>query len=70
MIKDLGMRGLFWIMHGPLCVNNHKSFSKRETRRSKSERGDMRADPEGGAMCFEGEHRAVGQGTQLLASRS
>ena len=49
---------------------HHKRPYKRETRRSKSERGDMRADPEGGAMCFEGEHRAVGQGMQLLASRS
>lgn len=37
MIKDLGVRRLYQIMHGPLRVNNHKSPSKRETRRSKPE---------------------------------
>ena len=37
MIKDLGMKRLYWIMQGPLCINNHKGPSKRKTRRSKPE---------------------------------
>lgn len=40
----------------------------RGRQEGQSERGDMRrADPEGGAVCFEGEHKR--QPTPVLLSR-
>ena len=39
----------------------------RGRQEGQSERGDMRADLEGGAMCFEGEHKR--QPTPVLLPR-